>query len=327
MNKLYPLKFRPILKDKVWGGTRMKTMLGLDFSPLSNCGEAWVLSGVNKENSIVSNGFLKGNELNELVEIYMDELVGQKTFDRFDSQFPILVKFIDTKDVLSVQVHPGDELAAKRHGALSGKTEMWYVLHADDNAWLMGGFRDKTSKEEYLEALQKGKITEMLIKEEMKTGDAFYLPAGTIHALGPGVLLAEIQQTSDATYRIYDWDRTDAKGNPRELHTELATDAIDFTRKGSTKVNYNPSTGVINPLVHSPFFNTNLINLKHPAERDYSALDCFVIYLCTGGGAEVITDGYSVHLRAGETLLIPAIANTVTSLPRPEANLLEIYIP
>lgn len=327
MNKLYPLKFKPLFKEKIWGGTKMKTMLGLDFSPLPNCGEAWVLSGVNGENSIVSNGFLKGNELNELVEIYMDELVGQKTFDRFGNQFPILVKFIDTKDVLSVQVHPGDELAAKRHGALSGKTEMWYVLHADDNAWLMGGFRHKTSKEEYLETLQKGKITEMLIKEEMKAGDVFYLPAGTIHALGPGALISEIQQTSDATYRIYDWDRTDAGGNPRELHTELATDAIDFTRSGSTKVNYNPSPGGICPLVHSPSFITHLINLNHPAERDYSALDSFVIYLCTEGGAEVITDEHSSHLRAGETLLIPAIANMVTLLPRPVANLLEIYIP
>ncbi len=227
MNKLYPMKFTPLFRDKIWGGQKIKSVLDMNFGALPNCGEAWVLSGVGGNETVVANGFLEGNELNELVEIYMDDLVGGKVYEKYQNEFPILVKFIDANDYLSIQVHPDDALAQKR-GIGNGKTEMWYIISADEGSELIAGFNKKMTQKTYLDHLESKRLKEILNVEKVSAGDVFFIPAGRVHALGPGILLAEIQQTSDTTYRIYDWDRLDDKGNSRQLHTAEALEAIDF---------------------------------------------------------------------------------------------------
>jgi len=228
MNSLYPLKFHPVFKDKLWGGDKIKTVLGLDYGNLPNCGEAWVISGYSDNVSVVQNGFLQGNDLNELISIYMGDLVGDSVYEQFGDEFPLLLKFIDAHDWLSIQVHPDDELAQKRQMP-NGKTEMWYILQADKDAKLITGFKEKIDSETYLKYLIENKLPEILNYETVDAGDVFFLPAGRVHATGPGILLAEIQQSSDATYRIYDWDRIDDAGKKRELHTSDALDAIDYS--------------------------------------------------------------------------------------------------
>ena len=218
MNTLYPLKFKPLFLDKIWGGQKIKNVLGQNVGDIPNCGEAWVLSGVNGHQTIVSEGFLEGNELNELAEIYMGDLLGDQVYEKYGTEFPILVKILDTNDYLSIQVHPDDELAMKRHAG-NGKTEMWYIIQADDEAELITGFKTKINKQEYLTHLNNKTLKSVLNIEKVKAGEVYYTPAGRVHALGPGMLLAEIQQTSDITYRIYDWDRIDHRGILRELHT------------------------------------------------------------------------------------------------------------
>lgn len=324
MNQLYPLKFHPLFNDKIWGGQKIKTHVGLDFSPLPNCGEAWVLSDVKENESVVSEGWLEGNHLNELVEIYMDELVGEKVFDIHGEEFPLLIKIIDSNDWLSIQVHPGDELAKKRHNG-SGKTEMWYVLQADENAELISGFNQKMNRELYLKHLENKTLPEIMNFEKVKAGDVFYMPSGRVHALGPGVLLAEIQQTSDITYRIYDWDRVDAQGKSRELHTDLALDAIDFNVYDDYRIKPEIKPDRTSSLVRSPYFITNLLQLTRPLPKDYDELDSFVIYLCCNGTASVEYAGGSVHLQKGECLLIPATFKRVAVKPLPKVEILEIY--
>ena len=216
MQNLYPLKFKPRYYDKIWGGQKLKTALNKDFGKLPNCGESWELSGVSGNISEVSNGFLAGNNLEELIEVYMGDLVGDKVFDRFSVEFPLLIKFIDANDDLSVQVHPDDKLSKERHGAY-GKTEMWYVLQADKGAKLNCGFNQPITKETYLTKLENKEIMDVLNFVEVEPGDVFFMPAGRVHAIGKGIMVAEIQQTSDVTYRIYDYDRVDAKGQGRVI--------------------------------------------------------------------------------------------------------------
>ncbi len=322
---LYPLKFKPVFKDKIWGGQKIKTNLGLDFSPLPNCGEAWSLSGVPGCQTVIANGFLEGNELNEILEIYMDDLVGEKVYDRYGNEFPILVKFIDANDWLSIQVHPDDALAARRNIG-SGKTEMWYVLAADPGAELISGFNRKMNASAYLEVLNQNRLKEVLNIEKVQTGDVFFIPAGRIHALGPGILLAEIQQTSDTTYRIYDWDRVDNTGKSRELHTDLAVDAIDFNPVDSYRTNYRNAVNKPATLVDCPFFTTNLIEIDRETVKDYCALDSFVIYICVEGNAEIMTGGANVSLHCGEAMLLPAVMEQVTLIPSARSKILEVYI-
>lgn len=327
-HKLYPLKFRPVLKDKIWGGNKIKKVLGIDYAPLPNCGEAWMISGVEDNPSIVSNGFLEGNELNELVEIYMGELVGDDLFNRFGLEFPILIKFIDAADYLSIQVHPDDELAAKR-GIGNGKSEMWYILSADKDAELISGFKRDTTKEEYLEHLENKKLTSLLNFEKVQAGDVFYMPAGRVHALGPGILLAEIQQTSDTTYRIYDWDRVDDKGKSRELHTEEALEAIDFNAYDDYKSNYKEVKNGSSNMVTSPFFTTNIIVLDKALAKDYTELDSFVIYICVEGNLTLVHDGEEekqVALSKGEAVLIPAVIDRIDLIPSTTSKILEVFI-
>ncbi len=325
MSMLYPLKFKPIFKDKVWGGQRIKTILKQEFSPLPNCGEVWVLSGVEGEQTEITNGFLAGNELNELVEVYMGELVGERIYQKFGNEFPILVKFIDANDWLSVQVHPDDEMAAKRHGML-GKTEMWYILHAEEGAELISGFSESLTKASYEAHLENKSLKSVMNYEKVKGGDVFFMPAGRVHAIGPGILLAEIQQTSDLTYRIYDWDRIDSTGMMRELHTEAALEALDFTVHDSYRTPYTEKINETTTVVESPYFTTNLIHLTQALSKDYSELDSFVIYICPNGGFTLTANGEAYAVAMGEALLIPASIDQVEIHPNGSCKILEVYV-
>lgn len=322
---LYPLKFTPVFKDKIWGGSKIKTKLGLDFGELPNCGEAWVVSGVEGNQTRIQNGFLAGNELNEVLEIYMDELVGEHAFEEFGTEFPLLVKFIDANDYLSIQVHPDDALAAGR-GLGNGKTEMWYILDAEPGATLISGFNSRVNREIYLESLENNKLRDILNVEEVASGDVYYIPAGRIHALGPGILLAEIQQTSDTTYRIYDWDRVDPSGNPRELHTEEALEAIDFTYHESYRTNYSKAKNKTVPVINSPHFITNLLDFNEPVQKDFSGLDSFVLQVCVEGAAQIHYEQGMVTLTKGEVVLLPATFDSVFLVPEPNCRILEVYM-
>ena len=325
MNSLYPFKFKPIYKDKIWGGDKIKTLFGRDYSPLPNCGESWELSGVEDNLSVVTNGFLEGNNLEELIEVYMGDLVGEKNYEKFGLHFPILIKIIDSHDWLSVQVHPDDTLAMKRHQQ-NGKTEMWYVLQADKNAQLVNGFSRELDKEKFQQYFRNKKLTEVLNYENVKDGDVFYIPAGRIHALGTGICLAEIQQTSDITYRIYDWDRKDDKGNPRELHYEQSLDAIDYKGIDSNKIISSSKPNISKNLVESPYFTTNTLAFDKPLDIDYFELDSFVIYLCTEGKFTIEYSQGKEIIQKGETVLIPAELHELRLVPEPSAKLLEVYI-
>ena len=322
------MKFRPVLKDKIWGGNKLKTALDIDFAPLPNCGEAWVVSGVEDNPTIVANGFLQGNELNELVEIYMGDLTGDDIYNRFGNEFPILVKFIDAADYLSIQVHPDDELAEKR-GLGNGKSEMWYIIDADKDAELITGFRNDTPMDTYISYVKDNRLPELLNKEKVSAGDVFYLPAGRVHALGPGILLAEIQQTSDTTYRIYDWNRKDASGKSRQLHITEALEAIDFKSHDDYKSIYRERKNGSANLVTSPYFTTNLISLDKALAKNYEEIDSFVIYICVEGQITLVHDGSEekqVSLSKGEAVLIPAVIDRVDIIPSKPSKLLEVYI-
>jgi mannose-6-phosphate isomerase len=325
MKNLYPLKFRPIYKEKIWGGNKLQSLLDKN-SGAQNLGESWELSGVQDDISVVSDGFLKGNNLEELIEVYMGELVGEKNYDQFGTEFPLLIKYIDANDRLSIQVHPNDELSKERHGAF-GKTEMWYVVHADEGAELISGFNRNIDPESYLIALQNDKLENLLQFDPVKAGDVFFIPAGRVHAIGKGIVVAEIQQTSDVTYRIFDFNRVDDKGQPRELHTELALQAIDFKHYHRGQTDYKPQLNEPVELVKCNYFTTNLLDLTADLERDFSKVDSFVIYLCFEGAYELQWESESIRVQKGETVLVPAsIENFVLKpITGKETKLLEVY--
>ena len=326
MEGLYPLKFTPIYKDKIWGGNKIKTVLNKDFGDLPNCGESWELSGVEGNVSVVSNGYLAGNSLDELIEVYMGDIVGDQVFEAFGIEFPLLIKFIDANDNLSIQVHPDDQLAKERHNAF-GKTEMWVVLQSDAGSKLQAGFNQQVDKEEYLEKLENNELTDILNFEEVSAGDVYFIPAGRVHAIGKGILLAEIQQTSDITYRIYDYDRRDAQGNLRELHTDLALDAIDFTLFPEYKSHYQPKINESVELVKCKYFTTKVLEINKVVEKDYNQLDSFVIYICLEGTLQIKTESGSETIQKGETILIPAVIESVQLNPMSTSvKLLEVTI-
>lgn len=326
MEGLYPLKFKPIFKDKIWGGDKIRSVMGLDYSPLPNCGEAWMLSGVAGDPSVVANGYLAGNELNELLEVYMYDLVGDEVYERFGNEFPVLIKLIDASDWLSIQVHPDDDLAARRKIG-RGKTEMWYVLGADENAQLISGFNRSLTKQAYLKHLEDNTLPEVMNYEHVSRGDVFFMPAGRVHALGPGVLLAEIQETSDTTYRIYDWGRTDSEGRSRELHLDEAMDAIDFSLHKKYRTDYPREEEKSVRLAGCEHFTTNLISLeKNAIEKDYTGLDSFVALLCTEGSAFLIHKNERYDIAMGELLLIPAMTQSVLINPLQKTRMLEVFI-
>lgn len=323
---LYPLKFKPILKDKIWGGSKLKTVLNKDFSPLPNAGESWEISGVEGDISIVSNGKLAGNNLEELIEVYMGDLVGDRVYNDFGMEFPLLIKFIDANDVLSIQVHPDDELSKERHNAF-GKTEMWYVIEADQGSELIVGFNQEVDKAKYVAKLEEGKLEEILNNEPVQKGSCFFIPAGRVHAIGKGILLAEIQQTSDVTYRMYDWNRTDDHGNPRELHTDLAVDAIDYSFEKKYRTDYETEINQTKELVRCPYFTTNTLEFNTKIEKDYSQLDSFVIYMCLDGEFTIESEGgIKTTVAKGESVLIPASLEFVVLNPNQQTEILEVYI-
>ncbi len=324
MNKLYPLKFTPILKHKIWGGEKLKNLLNKQESG-NDLGESWEISGVEGNISVVENGFLAGNNLQELIEVYMGDLVGDSIYEKFGVEFPLLIKFIDANDVLSVQVHPDDEMAKERHHSY-GKTEMWYVMQAEKDAELIIGFNKPVTKEEYVERVGNGTLEEILNKETVTDGSCVFMPAGRVHAIGAGVLVAEIQQTSDITYRIFDWNRVDDQGNGRELHTDLALEATDFTYHKEYMTRYNSVKNEAATLVQCPYFTTNLIELTAEKTQDFHQLDSFVIYMCVEGSATLQTDAGDLAVAKGETVLVPATIEEVKLIPDAEAKLLEIYI-
>ncbi|MBZ9632452.1 class I mannose-6-phosphate isomerase [Salegentibacter sp. LM13S] len=319
----YPIKFFPILKEKIWGGEKLKTILNKETNR-DDLGESWEISGVEGAISVVANGELKGFSLKDLLEEYKDEILGKKIYEQFNADFPLLIKFIDANTELSVQLHPHDDLAQQRHNSF-GKTEMWYIMQADKGAKINIGFKESVSKEDYITRLEEGEIVELLNFEEVKKGDSFFINTGKVHAIGAGVLLAEIQQTSDVTYRIYDWDRTDDEGNSRELHTALAIDAIDFEKKDDFKLNYEKDKNTSSEIASCQYFTTNYLPVEGEITKDYSNLDSFVIYMCVSGNGKVSVNGNSEKIAQGETLLIPA-QNKEVQLSAENCELLEVYI-
>lgn len=325
MSGLYPIKFEPICLEKIWGGNRLKTLLGKNYNT-KNCGESWELSGYEGLVSVVSNGFLKGNDLNELIEIYMGDLVGDKVYEKFGNEFPLLIKFIDAQDDLSIQVHPNDELSKVRHNAF-GKTEMWYVVDAAEGALINSGFNQPVDREKYLEYIGNGNLIDLLKYDEIKVGDVFFIPAGRIHAIGKGSMVTEIQQTSDVTYRIFDYNRKDDKGNIRELHNDLAIDAIDFSFLEDYKTKYSTELNKSAEIVSCKYFTTNILEFDQPVEKDYFKLDSFVIYITLEGIFEIETEEGKEIIGKGETVLIPAILDSLKLIPQSnKVKLLEVYI-
>lgn len=322
---LYPLKFEPILKDKIWGGTRLRTMLYKEISDANCCGESWEVSGLVGDESMIINGFLAENNLNELLEIYMTELVGEKNYEKYGLGFPLLIKFIDAQDNLSVQVHPNDELAQRKYGQ-SGKTEMWHVIASEPGSGLYVGFNKTVSKAQFEEAIANGTVEEVLQFYPVQPGDTFMIPAGTVHAIGKGVLLAEIQQPSDITFRVFDWNRVDDEGNSRELHVQEALEAIDFDHQTDNfKVEYQPQLNKTVRLVRSQYFNTSLLEFDQPLNKSFVEIDSFVIYMCLDGQILLAYGDERERLETGEVVLIPAEMEEVQLLPARKSKLLEVY--
>jgi mannose-6-phosphate isomerase len=329
---LYPMKFKPQLKEKVWGGSQLALQLGKEGN--ENIGESWEISGVKYNVSVVSNGILKGRSLTELLEQYHEDLLGKSVAERFGNEFPLLFKFIDASKDLSVQLHPNNTVAKERHNSF-GKTEMWYILNTEKDARLILGFNREMDKSTYMKYLSEGNITDILHSEEVKEGDAFFIAPGTVHAIGAGVLLAEIQQTSDITYRIYDWDRPGTNGKMRELHTDLALDVIDFDIS-KAKLNFSEIDNESVIVCSSAYFETYSLRLTKNFQKDISKIDSFIVYMCVEGEAIINSEENSVlssndlakgeELKKGETLLVPACANHV-SFETKGATLLEVYVP
>ncbi|MDR2978879.1 MAG: class I mannose-6-phosphate isomerase [Bacteroidales bacterium] len=322
---LYLLRFTPIFKDKIWGGKKIKTLLHKDFSPLPNCGESWEISGVEGDVSMVENGILAENDLNELIEIYMHDLVGEKVYDEYGLGFPLLIKIVDAVEDLSVQVHPDDEYAYE-HFESSGKTEFWHVLDADPGAGLYVGFKNGVTKAQYVQAVEDGIVDQLLNFYPVTSGDTFVIPAGTVHAIGKGVLLTEIQQTSDITFRIFDWNRTDGNGQSRELHTREALEVIDFAGCKAYKITHENEKNRTVKLIRNEYFNINLIDFNKPLQKVFSSIDSFVIYICTEGEVHFLYDGKIEFLKRGETLLKPAVVENLNLVPMGEGRLLEVYL-
>lgn len=325
MSTLYPLKFKTIYKDKIWGGHKINTYLHKDFGDLPNCGETWEISGVKSDVSVVNGGELAGQSLADLLEQYKDQLVGKKVYDHFGNIFPLLVKFIDANEDLSIQVHPDDKLGKERHNSF-GKTEMWYVIEADPGSTLIAGFNKELTQQEYLDTFNSGHLTDVLNKEDVKAGDVFFLPAGRVHTIGKGLLIAEIQQTSDITYRIYDFDRVDDKGNKRELHVEEALAAIDYKHYPEYKTKYTPKKDETVRLVTCPYFTTNLLDFDKGVSKDYSNLDSFVIHVCVEGAYTLKYNNQNYSVKMGECILLPKVVDHVELETTEGFKILESYI-
>lgn len=305
-----PLKFNALLKSTLWGGDKIIPFKNLDIQQ-ENVGESWEISGVKDNETIVADGPYAGKKLNELVEELKGKLVGEDNYQRFGNEFPLLIKFIDARQDLSIQVHPTDEIA-KMQGKERGKTEMWYLMDSDKDATLLCGLKKKITPEEYAQMVENDTIVDAIDRYEVKEGDCFFLPAGRIHAIGTGCFLAEIQQTSDVTYRIYDFKRKDKDGNYRQLHTKEAAECINYNVESNYRTDYTPVKNQGVSLVQCPYFNTAVYDLNEPMTIDYSELDSFVILIGLKGDATITdNEGNTFTLQAGESVLVPATTETL----------------
>jgi mannose-6-phosphate isomerase len=325
MAELYPLKFETVLKEKVWGGNALVNRYNKKPETSSLIGESWEISAVADNQSVITNGFLAGNNIGEIIEVYMGDITGDSIYEKFGDEFPLLIKFIEAREDLSIQVHPGNKLAKSRHNAY-GKTEMWYILESEKDAKIYTGFRDGVTREQYLKSVADGIVSELMNVETAEPSDVFFTPAGRVHAIGAGIVLIEIQQTSDITYRIFDWNRIGTGKEKRELHTDLALDAIDFNATGKSRIRKDHELNKEVNLVSCEFFNTNLIHFNSSISRDYFFNDSFVVYICIEGEFLIRWEGESEKVIKGETVLLPASIKEVTLDPVGEAKLLEVFI-
>lgn len=315
-------KFEPLLKQTLWGGDKIIPFKHLN-TKMEQVGESWEISGVKDFETIVANGPDKGKSLNQLVSEMKDQLVGKENYERFGDEFPLLVKFIDAHQDLSIQVHPSDEVA-HRQGKPHGKTEMWYALPSTPGAMLYNGLKQQITPEQYKQMVENDTITNALARYEVHEGDVFFIPAGRIHTIGAGCFVAEIQQTSDVTYRIYDFKRKDKNGNYRELHTQLAAESIDYTVLDNYRTEYEPLKNEGVQVATCPYFTTAVYDLTEPMTLDYSELDSFVILIAVKGEGRLICNGEEMPFQMGDTVLFPATTNEVRV--EGEVKFLETYV-
>lgn len=321
--KPYALRFQPIFKERLWGGQKLRTVLHKPI-PEGQIGESWELSDVEDNVSVIANGFLEGKNLRDALKLWREDLLGKENYEYFDCHFPLLIKFIDAREDLSIQVHPNDILAQKKHGC-NGKTEMWYVMQAEKDAKLIVGFNQKTDKETYKKKLTQGRLTELMNYEKVRHGSTFFIKTGTIHAIGAGVLLAEIQQTSDITYRVYDFNRKDKNGQTRQLHTQEAFEALNFSDSNDFLVNYKKTAHQPNTMVACPYFTTRYWEIKEKQRLDLTAKDSFKIYVVVSGSAHFQFENQSENLYCGEVILVPA-AEKILEIDTKGCEILEVFI-
>ena len=323
---LYPLKFNSIYKEKIWGGSKLKTFIENTIFPSENIGESWEISGINGDLTLIKNGIYAGKNINEIIDIYGDKILGKKNFSRFGKKFPLLIKFIDAEKILSLQVHPDDITAGKKYNSF-GKSEMWYIIDSDRDAEIISGFKKETNKKEFENYFFQDNLGEILNFEKTSKGDAFFIPAGRIHTIGAGNLIAEIQQSSDITFRVSDWDRSDENGKKRELHYEQALESIDFSYKGNMKCEYAEIEKNKYNLLQSEYFSVNFLKIKEKLFLDYSQSDSFVIYICLSGSFDIIFNKKeTVSIKKGETILIPADLKEIVLERNTDAEVLEVFI-
>ena len=328
---LYPFKFKPQLFHKLWGGQTIKQWYDHVPADYENVGESWVISDIERFPTEVANGPHAGDELQDLLEVYMDELVGESVYENFGNQFPLLMKFIDAEDDLSIQVHPDDEYALEHEDSL-GKTEMWYILPGGPDAAIYLGWNQEMNRTLIHAAIQDGSLPNYLREYKVKEGDVALIPTGTVHAMLRNTILAEIQENSDLTYRLYDYNRVGNDGRKRPLKLAQALDVMNYSQSPANAVTHPQPirNGAVN-LQQTPYFTTNLLSLDKPAQRDYAPLDSFVAFMSVQGACEVTAldceaEEKTVSLQIGEAVLIPACLNDILITPQPSCQLLEVYV-
>lgn len=319
------MKFTPVYKAKIWGGSKFKTILGKEDAPENNCGESWEISCIEDNCSVVSNGFLQGSSLQEIIDIYMDDLVGENVYEKYEGVFPLLIKFLDINDLLSIQVHPGNDVAMERHGSL-GKTEMWYIIDAEPGSRLIVGFKDTISRDEFIEGVLTGSLPDLLNNQVARKDEAYFIPAGRIHSSGKGLLIAEIQQSSDITYRISDWNRLDDEGKPRELNVDMSLDVLDYTAAKDYRSTYTSKLNETVKINSCEFFTVNILEINKIIEKEFGHLGSFLVYMCIDGSVTVRSSAEDVVVNKGETVLIPACLGKITLHPDVKAKILEVYV-
>lgn len=325
--QLYPLLFEPNLHSVVWGGNQLRPYKGLEPSN-EPIGESWEVSAVPSSTSIISNGAWKGKDIVSVINELPEAILGKKVNEKYAGKLPLLVKFIDARKDLSIQVHPNDEMAMREHGKM-GKTEMWYVIKADEGAHLYAGFKQEITPEEYRQRIGDGTITEVLADHQVKAGDVFYLPAGRVHAICGGILLAEVQQSSDVTYRIYDYNRPGMDGKPRKLHTELAAKALDYHVEENYRTDYRDASNKAMHIIDTPFFDVRVMEVSKSFHRNMMKYDSFVITMCIEGDCKIRVRGSDdeIFLRQGCSALIPAAIADYDIIPQQgKSRILDAFI-